>query len=117
MPATAPKARVPGETEATIFAWEMAPYKQPTSLLSRIIWGWRVWFEATFVFTLLEPWEKLFLVLIIGSAMGLLLTGIVKYLPQHLVFLYRRALYYLLGQEQVDWASVQRAGSTVLGAL
>ncbi|KAA1477940.1 hypothetical protein DENSPDRAFT_787357 [Dentipellis sp. KUC8613] len=118
MTTTPTQAQTPkGEEDSSIFAWELSPYKKPTSFVSRFFWGWRVWFEATFVFTLMEPWEKLFMVTIMGGFMLLIGTGIVKYLPYHLAFLYQRALYYLLGQEQADWASLQRAGTTLFGAL
>ena len=39
---------------------------------------------------------------------GLLITGIYRYLPYHLAFLYRRGVYYLLGTEQAG------VGATVL---
>ena len=42
---------------------------------------------------------------------GLLITGIYRYLPYHLAFLYRRAVYYLSGTEQ---ASAQGIGAAVL---
>lgn len=32
---------------------------------------------------------------------GLLITGIVRYLPYHLQFLYRRTIYYLSGTESM----------------
>lgn len=49
------------QQEPSLFVAEMAPYKKPNSMVSRVLWQWRLWFEATFVFTLLEPWEKAFL--------------------------------------------------------
>lgn len=33
---------------------------------------------------------------------GLLITGIYRYLPYHLEFLYRRAVYYLSGTEEAS---------------
>jgi hypothetical protein len=45
---------------------------------------------------------------------GLLITGIYRYLPYHLQFLYRRTVYYLSGTEQIDWTSVRGFGAAVL---
>ena len=42
---------------------------------------------------------------------GLLITGIYRFIPYHLEFLYRRAVYYLLGTEQT---SVRGAGAAIL---
>jgi hypothetical protein len=75
-----------------------------------------MWFEATFVFTLLEPWEKILLspsqccllhlrastdtwalVVVMNFLLILLLTGIFQYFPKHLRFMYNRAEYYWYG--------------------
>ncbi|KAI0055972.1 hypothetical protein BV25DRAFT_1814872 [Artomyces pyxidatus] len=101
----------------SVFAAELAPYKAPRNFVARFAWRWRLWFEATFVFTLLEPWEKGVLITILGVFLTLFLTGIYKYLPYHLAFVYQRGKYYLLGTEQGDWSSVQRAGTAVLASL
>ncbi len=45
---------------------------------------------------------------------GLLITGIVRYLPCHLQLLYRRTIYYLSGTEQKEWSSVQGIGNAML---
>ena len=42
----------------TTFAGEMAPYAAPRGAVANFLFRWRLWFESTFVFTLLEPWEK-----------------------------------------------------------
>ena len=44
----------------TTFAGEMAPYGAPRGPVANFLFRWRLWFESTFVFTLLEPWEKVF---------------------------------------------------------
>jgi hypothetical protein len=43
---------------AALFSAELAPYRAPSAPLANAIFRWRLWFESTFVFTLLEPWEK-----------------------------------------------------------
>ena len=45
---------------------------------------------------------------------GLLITGIYRYLPYHLQFLYQRTVYYLSGTEQKDWASVRSVAAAIL---
>ncbi|ETW75454.1 hypothetical protein HETIRDRAFT_243993, partial [Heterobasidion irregulare TC 32-1] len=76
--------------------------KKPNSMISRVLWQWRLWFEATFVFTLLEPWEKAFLMTLLAVFTTMLVTGLYKYFPYHVAFLYRRGMYYLLGQEGTE---------------
>ncbi|KAI0031327.1 hypothetical protein K488DRAFT_33780, partial [Vararia minispora EC-137] len=68
------------------------------STLAGLLYRWRLWFESTFVFTLLEPWEKGLLIAIAVVVFTLFFVGAWKYLPYHVVFLYQRATYYLLGQ-------------------
>jgi len=31
---------------------------RPTTILGAFLWRWRVWFEATFALTVMEPWEQ-----------------------------------------------------------
>ncbi len=80
-----------------------------------------MWFEATFVLSMLEPWEKILLrksaqnivklsgatstdllwgrpVTVFFILFVLVFTGVLKYMPQHLAFLHRRGMYYLPGQ-------------------
>jgi hypothetical protein len=45
---------------------------------------------------------------------GLLITGVVRYLPYHLQFLYQRTIYYLSGTEQKEWSSVQGVATAML---
>jgi hypothetical protein len=47
---------------------------------------------------------------------GLLITGVFRYLPYHLQFLYQRTIYYLSGTEQNEWPSVRGVGTAVLSA-
>jgi hypothetical protein len=53
-------------------------------------------------------------VTLMGMFWGLLITGIYRYLPYHLQFLYQRTVYYLSGTEQKDWASVGGVGAAML---
>ncbi|KAF9527244.1 hypothetical protein CPB83DRAFT_427834 [Crepidotus variabilis] len=73
--------------------------KKPSSRLGVFFWRWRMWFESTFVFSMLEPWEKVMLLIIISFLFLLLGSSVLKYLPQHLRFLRGRAVYYLWGQD------------------
>ncbi|PFH51615.1 hypothetical protein AMATHDRAFT_89948, partial [Amanita thiersii Skay4041] len=63
------------------------------------LWRWRIWVEATFVLSMLEPWEKFLLVTLFLLLNSLMLTGIIKYLPLHVSIMQRRAMYYLWGTE------------------
>ncbi|KAF8960646.1 hypothetical protein BDZ97DRAFT_1832923 [Flammula alnicola] len=76
-----------------------ASTRKPTSKLGIFLWRRRMWFESTFVLSMLEPWEKILLLTMFALLLFLVFTGVLKYLPQHLVFLRRRATYYLWGQE------------------
>lgn len=58
-----------------------------------------MWFEATFVLSMLEPWEKIMLVTIFLVVSFFFTSAIIKYLPKHLTVMKRRATYYLIGQE------------------
>ncbi|KAF5310052.1 hypothetical protein D9619_010487 [Psilocybe cf. subviscida] len=73
--------------------------RKPNSKIGIFFWRWRMWFEATFVLSMLEPWEKIMLLTGFIFLCVLVTTGILKYLPQHLLFLHRRATYYLWGSE------------------
>jgi hypothetical protein len=85
------------------------------------LWRQRMWFESTFVLSMLEPWEKVLLrkpnaypesnaqftnqpfnptvVSILAFFCMLVVTGLFKHLPHHLDLMLRRAVYYLWGQE------------------
>jgi Small subunit of serine palmitoyltransferase-like len=106
-------------------------YKPPRSAFRRFFWRWRICFESTLALSMFEGWEKFLirtshlriccpqdltarLVALIAIFWGLLITGIYRYLPYHLQFLYRRTVYYLSGTEQKDWTSVRGVGAAVL---
>lgn len=94
------------------FAMDLAlVYKPPKSPFRRFIWRWRMLFESTFALSMFEGWEKILILALMAVFWGLLITGIYRYLPYHLEFLYRRAVYYLLGTEQ---GYAQDAGAAML---
>ncbi|KAH9027278.1 hypothetical protein EDB84DRAFT_1563456 [Lactarius hengduanensis] len=100
------------DDSAPIFAKDLGlVYKPPSSSSRRFIWHCRMLFESTFALSMLEGWEKILVVTLMSVFWGLVITGIYRYLPYHLEFLYRRAVYYLLGTEQ---ASAHDVGATVL---
>ncbi|RDB26829.1 hypothetical protein Hypma_005365 [Hypsizygus marmoreus] len=73
--------------------------RPPKSEIGKFFWRRRMWFESTFVLSMLEPWEKILLLTIFAVTFILVMTGLVKYLPHHLLLMQRRAVYYLWGQE------------------
>ncbi|TFK96497.1 hypothetical protein BDV98DRAFT_493651, partial [Pterulicium gracile] len=73
--------------------------RAPKSALAQILWRPWVWFESTFALSMLEDWEKVLLLTIFGSLLLLVITGLFKYLPQHILIMRSRAAYYLLGSE------------------
>lgn len=91
-------------------------YKPPRSAIRRFFWRWRIVFESTFALTMCEGWEKILIVALMAIFWGLLITGIVRYLPYHLQFLYRRTIYYLSGTEQKEWSSMGEIGAAVLSS-
>jgi hypothetical protein len=52
-------------------------------------------------------------VILVAIFCGLLITGVFRYLPYHLQFLYQRTIYYLSGTEQL---SVRGAETAILSA-
>ncbi|TFK47380.1 hypothetical protein OE88DRAFT_797591 [Heliocybe sulcata] len=83
----------------------------PNGKLGYFLWRRRMWLEGTFGTSLLEPWEKMILVFIWLLLTTLLLTGVVKYLPQHLHFIQRRAVYYFMGREGDVGELVHKTGA------
>ncbi|KAJ7267454.1 hypothetical protein C8J57DRAFT_1450499 [Mycena rebaudengoi] len=73
--------------------------RRPDSKLAVFLWRRRMWFESTFVLSMLEPWEKILLITIFAGLFMLVFSGIIMYMPHHLVVMQRRAVYYLWGQE------------------
>ncbi|KIP01632.1 hypothetical protein PHLGIDRAFT_80323 [Phlebiopsis gigantea 11061_1 CR5-6] len=78
------------------------PYKAPESSVGAYLWRKRLWFETTFALSMMQPWEKLVLLVGLTSCFVLFGTAGYLYLPDHIAFVAGRAKYYLLGQENPD---------------
>ncbi|KAJ6447908.1 hypothetical protein C8R47DRAFT_1067132 [Mycena vitilis] len=102
--ATAPPAYLPPPKPDHSFT------RRPSSALGVFLWRRRMWFESTFVLSMLEPWEKILLMTIFAILFLLVCSGIVTYFPQHLVVMQRRAVYYLWGQDGGERALWQWLG-------
>jgi len=87
-------------------------YRPPKSALGAFLWRRKMWVEATFALSMLEPWEKLLVVTIVLLIMTLVLTGLYQYMPHHLAVMQRRSTYYLFGQEGAERSMWQWVGSS-----
>ncbi|KAI0794891.1 hypothetical protein C8Q75DRAFT_730737 [Abortiporus biennis] len=92
--------RVPS-TADVLFQLEL-PYTSPKSALGRCLWRWRVWFEITFALSMLQPWEKVVIMLMLHISLMFFMSTAYYYLPSHFAIIKTRTLYYLLGQEAAD---------------
>ncbi|TFK24123.1 hypothetical protein FA15DRAFT_619857 [Coprinopsis marcescibilis] len=93
--------------------------RKPTSKIAIFFWRWRMWFEATFVLSMLEPWEKILLITLFAVMYLFVMSAIVKYFPRHLTVMQQRAMYYLWGQEgdvRLVWQWLGFGDSTTSGA-
>ncbi|KAJ4474402.1 hypothetical protein J3R30DRAFT_673647 [Lentinula aciculospora] len=93
-----------------------APKSQ--SRIAYLVWRVHMWIEGTFSLAMLEPWEKLLLLVIFLTTFTLLVTGIVRYLPHHISVMKGRAVYYLWGSESSEspvyqWLGKNTASSGV----
>ncbi|KAI0055987.1 hypothetical protein BV25DRAFT_1832756 [Artomyces pyxidatus] len=94
-----------------IFASEMAPYKPPSHPIARCIWRWRLRFECLFALTVLEPWEKGLYLTIMGLFLTLVLTWVWNFLPRYMTFVLHRGMFYLMGTDVGESASLQEVGA------
>ncbi|KAJ3877962.1 hypothetical protein F5051DRAFT_241682 [Lentinula edodes] len=62
-----------------------------------LLWRIQMWVEGTFGLAVLEPWEKALLLMIFLITSILLVTGIIRFLPQHMLDVKGRVVYYLFG--------------------
>ncbi|KAJ3863720.1 hypothetical protein EV359DRAFT_64577 [Lentinula novae-zelandiae] len=79
-----------------------APDKSQSKFLY-LLWRIRMWVEGTFGLAVLEPWEKALLLVIFLITSILLVTGIIRFLPQHMLDVKGRVVYYLF-----DWIKQDR---------
>ncbi|KIM43574.1 hypothetical protein M413DRAFT_443500 [Hebeloma cylindrosporum] len=93
-----PYARVPGKLPPPRPDFSFT--KRPKTKTREFFWRWRIWVEATFALTVYEPWEKVVVLTIFAILFVAMLTLMVNYLPRQLVFMRRRTMYYLWGE---DW--------------
>lgn len=80
-----------------------------------MLWRWKIWVEGTFIFSMLEPWEKILIASIFLVLLSLIFMALFKYLPQHLIVMHRRAVYYLWGEGD-DGSSVLKHWSSSASA-
>ncbi|KAJ2928058.1 hypothetical protein H1R20_g9032, partial [Candolleomyces eurysporus] len=85
-------------------------------MLKILVWRWRMWFESTFVLSMLEPWEKIMIVTFLLITSYFLTSAVVKHLPHHVTVMKRRAMYYLVGQEGDERLLWQLLGWTTSSA-
>ncbi|KAF9044383.1 hypothetical protein BJ165DRAFT_196507 [Panaeolus papilionaceus] len=75
---------------------------KPKGGIALFLWKKQIWLESTFALTVCEPWEEL-VVLTIFAILGLaFFLAIAVYLPRQLLFMQKRAIYYLWGEENVE---------------
>ncbi|KAK7689580.1 hypothetical protein QCA50_007372 [Cerrena zonata] len=89
--------RVP-TTSSAILGLDL-PYRPPKNPIGAFLWRRRIWLETTFGLSLLEPWEKILVLVIIYLIVTLMLAGLYEFIPQQITPLYNRLLYYLFGHE------------------
>ncbi|KAL1679544.1 hypothetical protein EV122DRAFT_277124 [Schizophyllum commune] len=75
---------------------------QTRSRISMMLWRWKIWVEGTLIFSMLEPWEKILITSIFLVLFSLIFTAIFKYLPQHVLVMHRRAVYYIWGEGNAE---------------
>ncbi|KAL6302928.1 hypothetical protein BKA93DRAFT_703001, partial [Sparassis latifolia] len=85
-------------TLAVLFGLRL-PYRPPRSPAAAFLWRRRLWFETTFALSMIQPWEKVLVLLISYATLLFVLLAAYAYLPAHLTYLRARAAYYLLGAE------------------
>ncbi|KAL5521061.1 hypothetical protein ACEPAG_8983 [Sanghuangporus baumii] len=72
-------------------------YKQPDQPLAARLWRFWLWISVTFGLSVMEPWEKLFVAIVVAFILGLIGLGFVRFIPQFISVSLARTRYYLLG--------------------
>ncbi|KAG7446525.1 uncharacterized protein BT62DRAFT_1076079 [Guyanagaster necrorhizus] len=88
--------------------------RPPKSKVSFFFWRWRIWFEATFALTVMEPWEKIVFLVVTFLSVAFFLTAVFKYLPRQIEQTERRSVYYLWGQEGPPVRNLLNRGAMLL---
>ncbi|KAI0794892.1 hypothetical protein C8Q75DRAFT_803738 [Abortiporus biennis] len=84
------------------------PYRPPKSPIAAYFWRWRVFLETTSGATVIDPWEKVITFIVFYLLLFLVITGVVKLMPQQLALFHRRSLYYFWGHESEEGHAVQK---------
>ncbi|KAL5532365.1 hypothetical protein ACEPAF_5935 [Sanghuangporus sanghuang] len=56
-------------------------YKQPDQPLAALLWRLSLWISVTFGLSVMEPWEKLLVVIVVALILGLIGLGFVRIRP------------------------------------
>ncbi|KAJ3720302.1 hypothetical protein C8R42DRAFT_670349 [Lentinula raphanica] len=67
-----------------------------------MFWRAQMWVEGTFGLAVLEPWEKALLLTIFAISSIFFIVAIIQYLPQHVLDMRGRLLYYLFGSDSMS---------------
>lgn len=107
--------RTTPSTAAALFSVEM-PYRPPKNPVGAFLWRRRMWVETTMGLSVLEPWEKVMILLIFYLLLTITATGVYRFLPQQLDVLHQRMAYYFFGHE-ADKSGVQAVQQLVSGLV
>ncbi|PBK73642.1 hypothetical protein ARMSODRAFT_952742 [Armillaria solidipes] len=89
--------------------------RPPKSKVALFFWRWRMWFESTFVLSMLEPWEKIMLLTIWFICSSFVLSALFRYICQDIGRVQQSVVYYLLGQEGDKTTIWYRVNKGVIG--
>ncbi|KAG2074162.1 hypothetical protein BDR04DRAFT_195008 [Suillus decipiens] len=77
---------------------ERTPVLPDANNFCKCVWHYKIMLETTFGISVLEPWEKLVLAIVMTLLTVLFITGCARYLiPQQFVAAQHRLSYYLWG--------------------
>ncbi|KAL5483549.1 hypothetical protein ACEPAI_8781 [Sanghuangporus weigelae] len=74
-------------------------YKQPDQPFAALLWRLSLWISVTFGLSVMGPWEKLLVVIVVALILGLIGFGFVRFIPQFVSVSFARTRYYFLGQD------------------
>ncbi|KAI5117618.1 hypothetical protein M0805_001218 [Coniferiporia weirii] len=76
-------------------------YQQPDGAVAAFLWRTYMWLATTLGLSVMEPWELVFVLTVLGALLALLVFGFVRLFPQFILTSLSRARYYLLGSDAV----------------